>query len=315
MRACALAAALAALVAHPAAAQEFPVKPIRILVPGSGNFFDVAARIIAQGTAGPLGQPVIVDNRATGTITAELVAKAAPDGYTLLIATGTLWLLPFMQQVPFDPVKDFAPITLTTRSPTVLVVHPSLPVKSVRDLIALAKSKPGVLNYATGSNGATGHLAAELFKSMSGVNMVRIGYKGSAPALIDLIAGQVQLLFAVTGSVAPHVKSGTLRALGITSAQPSQLFPGLPTIAASGLPGFVAVSTAGMFAPARTPAPIISRLNREIVRVLTGSEVRDKLFTLGVDVVGSTPEEFAAFVKSDMETMGKVITDGGIRAD
>ncbi len=310
-----LIAAMAMLLAGATSAQEYPSKPIKIIVPGTGNFFDIAARIIAQEITGPLGQPVIVDNRPNGIISAELVAKAAPDGYTLLIGTGTLWLAPYMQEVSFDPIKDFAPITLTTRSPTVLIVHPSLPVKSVKDLMALAKAKPGVLNYATGSTGATGHLAAELFKSMAHIDMVRIGYKGSGPALIDLLAGQVQLMFAVTGSVAPFVKSGKVRAVAITSAQPSPLMPGLPTVAASGLPGFVAVSVAGLLAPARTPPVIINRLQSEISRALKRPDIKDKFLNIGVDTVGSTSEEFATTIKAEMATMGKIIKEQGIRAE
>jgi tripartite-type tricarboxylate transporter receptor subunit TctC len=298
-----------------ASAQEYPNRPIRITVPGSGNFFDIAARIFAHELTEPLGQPVIVDNRATGIIAAELVAKAPPDGYTLLISTGTLWLAPFMQQVTFDALRDFAPITLTTRSPTVLVVHPTLPVKSVKDLIALARSRPGMLNYATGSIGSTGHMAVELFRDMADLKMVRVGYKGSGPALIDLMAGQVQLMFSTTGSVSPHVKSGKLKALAVSTAEPSPLVPGLPTVAASGLPGFSIVSNAGLFVPAKTPAAIVARLNQELVRILHRADMREKFFGMGVESAGTTSEEFAAFIKADIVKMGKVIKDAGIRAE
>ena len=309
-------AGMLALGAVAAYSQDYPAKPIRLVVPGTGNSFDIAARLIAQGISAPLGQPVIVDNRANGTIAAETVAKAPPDGYTLLVNGSNLWLLPFLQSnVPYDPVRDFLPITLTTRSPTILVVHPSLPVKSVRDLIALAKSSPGGMNYASGSTGSTNHLAAELFKSMAGVNIVRIGYKGSGPALVDLIAGHVQMMFSVTGSVAPHMKSGKLKALAVTSAQPSTLAPGLPTVAASGLPGFAAVSDAGMFAPAKTPTAIVTRLNQEIVRVLNSTEVKEKFLGTGVETVGSSPEQLAATVKADSARLGKLIKDAGIREE
>ena len=309
-------AGMVALSFTAAYCQDFPTKPIRLVVPGTGNSFDIAARLIAQGISGPLGQPVIVDNRANGTIAAETVAKAPPDGYTLLVNGSNLWLLPFLQSnVPYDPVRDFLPITLTTRSPTILVVHPSLPVKSVRDLIALAKSSPGRMNYASGSTGSTNHLAAELFKSMAGVNIVRIGYKGSGPALVDLIAGHVQMMFSVTGSVAPHMKSGRMKALAVSSAQPSTLAPGLPTVAASGLPGFSAVSDAGMFAPAKTQAAIITRLNQEVVRVLNSAEVKEKFLGTGVETVGSSPEQLAATVKADSARLGKLIKDAGIREE
>ena len=295
-------------------AQDYPSKPIRIIVPGIGNSFDIAARQIAQALS--LGQPVIVDNRPPGVIPGQVVAQSPADGYTLLYSGSSLWLGQYLQRsTPYDAIKDFLPITLTTRSPTVLVVHPSLPVKSVKDLIALAKSRPGALNYAAGATGAVNHLTAELFKSMAGVDIVRVAYRGGGPALMDLMAGQVQLMFSVTGSVAPHMKSGRLRALAVTSAQPTQLAPGLPTVAASGLPGFEAVSNAGIFAPAKTPKPIIDRLNQEIVRALAKPDVTEKFLGNGVEPVGSTPDQLEAAVKAEMVRMGKVIRDAGIREE
>ena len=295
-------------------AQDYPSKPIRIIVPGIGNSFDIAARQIAQALS--LGQPVIVDNRPPGVIPGQVVAQSPADGYTLLYSGSSLWLGQYLQRsTPYDAIKAFLPITLTTRSPTVLVVHPSLPVKSVKDLIALAKSRPGALNYAAGATGAVNHLTAELFKSMAGVDIVRVAYRGGGPALMDLMAGQVQLMFSVTGSVAPHMKSGRLRALAVTSAQPTQLAPGLPTVAASGLPGFEAVSNAGIFAPAKTPKPIIDRLNQEIVRALAKPDVTEKFLGNGVEPVGSTPDQLEAAVKAEMVRMGKVIRDAGIREE
>ena len=289
--ACAVSIGMMAAHAGGAWSQDFPKRPIRIIVPGTGNFFDIAARLYALEISGPLGQPVIVDNRANGIISAEITAKAPADGYTLLISTGSLWLAPLIQtNVPFDPVRDFAPITLTTQSPLVLVVHPSLPVTSARDLINLAKSRPGALNYAVPTVGSTAHLAAELFKSMAGINIVQVGYRSSGPATVDLMAGQVQLMFSVTGGVAQHVKTGKLRALGVSTALPTPLVPGVPTLAASGLPGFVAVSTAGMLAPARTPAAVVNRLNLEFVRALNKPELKEKLFDMGVEAISSTPE-------------------------
>ncbi len=313
--ACVVLPGLLAAGAGMAWAQNYPLRPIRIIVPGTGNFFDIAARLYAKEISGPLGQPVIVDNRANGIAAAELTAQSPADGHTLLISTGTLWLAPFIQEkVSFDPVRDYAPITLTTRSPLVLIVHPSLPVASASDLIKLAKAKPGVLNYAVPGVGSTAHLAAELFKSMAAINTVQVGYRSSGAAVIDLMAGHVQWMFSVTGGVAEHVKSGKLKALAVSTAQPTALVPGLPTIAATGLPGFSAVSTAGMFAPANTPAAIIHRLNQEFVRVLNTADMKERLFKLGVDGVGTTPEEFAAFIKADMAGMGKVIKAAGIHA-
>jgi tripartite-type tricarboxylate transporter receptor subunit TctC len=241
------------------------------------------------------------------------VSKAPPDGYTLLIDAASFWIGPLLQETPYDPVKDFAPVTLTDSAPNVLVVNPSLPVKSVKELIALAKARPGELNYGSSSTGSTPHLAAELFNMMAGVKIVRVPFKGSGPAVISLLGGQVQLMFATAGSVAPHVKSGRLRALAVASLQPSALAPGLPTIAASGVPGYEAVAFEGMFAPAKTPVAIIDRLNQEIVRVLNRAEVKERFFNAGVETVGSTPEEFAAAIKSNVAKWGKLIKDAGIR--
>jgi tripartite-type tricarboxylate transporter receptor subunit TctC len=299
-----------------AVAQDYPIKPIRIITPGVGNSFDIAARQIAQAISGPLGQPVIVDNRPPGVIPGQVAAQSPADGYTLLYSGATLWLGQFLQKsTPYDVVKDFQPITLTTRSPTLLVVHPSLPVKSVKELIALAKSRPGAMNYASGSTGSINHLTAELFKSMARVNLVRIGYRGSGPALLDLIAGQVQLMFSVTGSVAPHLKSGRLKVLAVTSAQPTELAPGVPTVAATGLPGFESESNAGIFAPAKLPRAITDRLNQEIVRALRRADVKEKFIGNGVEPVGSTPEQFEATFKAEMVKLGKVIKDADIREE
>jgi tripartite-type tricarboxylate transporter receptor subunit TctC len=294
--------------------QNYPSKPIRIVTaaPGSGN--DFAARLMAPGLTGSLGQQVIVDNR--GIIAIETVAKAPPDGYTLLFYGTVLWLAPFLRDnVSYDPILDFSPVTWVTNSPNILVVHPSLPVKSVEALIALAKARPGELNYGSGSAGSTSHLAAELFKAMAGVNIVRIPYKGAAPALNDVIAGQVHLIFPSASSVMPYVKSGRLRALAVASAEPSALAPNLPTVAASGLPGYESASILGMFAPAGTPATIINRLNQEIERALNRTEVKQKLFNAGAEVVASSPERLAATVKSEMARLGKVIRDAGIRGE
>ena len=295
--------------------QNYPTKPIRILTSAAGGGNDLIARLLAQGVTGPLGQPVIVENRII-TASIEAVAKAPPDGYALLLGANTLWSLPFMQDnVPWDPVKDFSPITLATITPNVLVVHPSLPVKSVKELIALAKAKPGALNYSVGASGTAQHFAGELFKSMAGVKIVTINYKGGGPATNALIAGEVQVAFVSAASAAPFVKSGRLRALAVTSAQPTMLAPGLPTVAASGLPGYESVTLAGIFAPAKTPTAIINRLNQEFVRVLNGADFKEKLLNSGVEAAGNSPEQFAATIKADMTTVGKLIKDAGIRAE
>ncbi len=296
--------------------QNYPYKPIRIVVPGIGGGSDFMARLIGQGLAGPLGQQVVVENRPTGIIPAEIVSKAQPDGYTLLLSGSGLWLAPFLHdKLPFDPVKDFSPITLAVSQPNILVVNPALPAKSVKELIALARAKPGELNYASGSTGAANHLAAELFKAVAGVNIVRINYKGAAAGLAALIAGEVQVMFVTAAAAVPHIKAGRVRALAVTTAQPSALLPDSPTIAASGLPGYESASIYGIFAPARTPRPIINKLNHEIVRVLNKPDVKEKLFNTGAEAVGSSPEQLAALVKSDMVTSGKLIKDAGIRRE
>jgi tripartite-type tricarboxylate transporter receptor subunit TctC len=309
-------AALAAMLAYAAvtaAAQDYPMKSIRIVTSEAGGGNDLASRLIGQGLSAVLGQPVITDNR--GISGYDLVAKASADGYTLLLHGAPFWLAPLLQKMPYDPVRDFAPITLAIRQPNMIVVHPSLAATSVKELIALAKAKPDELNYGAASLGSSSHLAAELFKSMAGVRITRIGYKSGGAASTALLAGEVQMLFVSVASSAPFVKTGKLRALAVTSAEPSVFAPGYPTVAASGLPGFEAVSMAGVFAPAKTPAAIITRLNREIVRVLHEPGVKDRLFNTGVEVIGNTPAQLAAIMKSEMTRYGKVIKDAGIRIE
>ena len=296
-----------------AVGQNYPNKPIRIVTAEVGGANDIPARAIAQKLTASVGQQVIVENRS-GVISIETAAKAPADGYTLLFIGSAMWLAPLLRdKVSYDPVKDFSPITLAVKSPNVLVVHPSVAANSVKELIALAKAKPGVLNYASGSAGTITHLAAELFKAMAGVNIVRIPYKGGGPAIIGLVGGQVQLMFASAGSVTPQVKAGKLRALAVTTAEPSVLAPGLPTIAASGLPGYEAATPYGLLAPAKTPVVIINRLNQEVVRVLNIAEVKEHLLNGGAETVGNSPAQFAAAIKSEMTMWGKVIKDGGIR--
>ena len=298
-----------------ASGQDYPNKPVRMVTAAPGAAGDFVARLVALGLTESWGQQVIVENRGgSGVIPIEIVAKALPDGYTLLVFGTTLWLLPLIQKVSYNPIGDFSPITLAAVTPLLLVVHPSLPVKSIKELIAWAKAKPGELNYASGISGSATHLPAELFKAMAGVNIVRVAYKGGAPAISALIGGEVQVMFATASGAGPHVNSGRLRALAVTSAQPSALFPGLPTVAASGLPGYDAASIMCIFAPAKTPAALVGRLNRDIVRVLNKADVKERFIKAGSEVVASSPKELAAAIKSDMATMGKVIKDAGIRA-
>lgn len=296
-------------------AQPYPNKPIRIVAATAGSGDDFTARIVAQGIAGPLGQPVIVDNRGAGFIAAEVVSKAPPDGYSLTIQGGAFWNTPLLRRMPYDPVSDFSPISLISREVFVLAVHPSVPVKSVKELIDLAKAKPGELNYSSGATGASAHLASELFKSLASVNITRVAYKGGAAAVTALIGGEVQMTIFDASLIMPHVKSGKLRALAVTTAQPTALVPGVPTVTASGLPGYEAAGLVGIFAPAKTPGTIINRLNREIVRLINLPDIKEKFSNAGVEVVGSSPEQFSAIIKSDISKMDKVIKEAGIKVD
>lgn len=302
------------LAAGLACGQSYPTRLVRIAVGGTGQ--DITGRIIAQGIAGPLGQPVIVDNRGNGVVASQSVANAPPDGYTIMVAGASHWIFPILEgKAPYDPIRDFSAITMATLSPTLLVVHPSLQVRSVGQLIALAKARPGQLNYGSGSIGSVNHITGELFRSTAHINIVRVSYKNSTPALTDLIAGQIQLMFPTTGSVSQYLQSGRLRALAVTSIEPSPLAPGLPTMAQSGLPGFESVSITGVFAPAKVPEAIIARLNMEISKVLTRPDVKQTFLGMGVETVGGTPEHLAAAVKREMTTVGKLIKDTGIRGE
>ena len=309
----ALSAALIAMGAGMASGQDFPRKPIRIVAAAPGGAGDFASRQLAPGLTESLGQQVIVDNR--GNISGEVVAKATPDGYTLLADSASFWLSPLIQKMSYDPVKDFSPITLVSAAPNILVVHPSVAANSVKELIALTKAKPGGLNYGSSGTGSSSHLAGELFKSMAGVNIVHIPYSGGGPSVIGLLGGQIELLIPSATAVAPHMKSGKLKPLAVTSADPSALAPGLPTVSAAGLPGFEAATLIALFAPANTPAAIINRLNQETARVLKGAVVRERFFNNGAEVVGNLPHEFAAKLKSEMALWGKVIKDAGIKGD
>ncbi len=310
----ALIAALCTLIAASADAQLVTNKFIRIVTSEPGSTNDLGARIIAQDLTRTLGQQVIVENR--GSIAAEYTAKAAPDGNTLLYYGNSVWLLPLLRaKVNYDALRDLAPVSLTTIAPVVLVVHPSLPVKSVRELIAFAKARPGQLNYAAGTIGASTHLAMEMFKSMTAANIVRIPYKGTGPAVNALLGGEAPLMFSPLGSVSTHIRAGKLRAIAVGNEQPSALIPELPTVAAAGVPGYEASSITGMFAPANTPPAIIARYNQEIARALTRPGMLEKFLDTGLEVVTGTPEEFLAKIKSEITKWGKVIREAGIREE
>lgn len=315
--AAAVSLGVSALCASLAHSQEFPAKPVRIVTAAAGSTNDLVTRLIAQGLTSNWGQQTIVENRAggSGIIAAQTIAKAAPDGYSTLLYSSALWIGPLIQDLPWDVVRDFSPITLAASTPNVLVVHPSLPVRSVKELIALARSRPGELNYGSSSIGSSNHLGAELFKSIAGVNIVRINYKGGGDALTALIGGHVQVMFVTAGLVTPYFKSGKLRPLAICSLQPSALAPGLPTVAASGLRGFESGSIYGMFAPAKTPPAVVARLNQEIARALQRPEIKDKFFNLGIETIANSTEQFVAFIKSDLASMGKLVKDAGIRVE
>ncbi len=294
--------------------QTYPNRPVRIVTTEPGGGSDFISRLIGQGITASLGQQVVVDNRA-GIIAVQTVAKAAPDGYTLILYGNVIWLEPLIRaNTPWDAMRDFAPIIMTNRAPNVIAVHPSVPASSVRDLTHLARSRPGQLNYGAGAAGTSTHLAAELFKSMAKVDIVRISYKSSGASLNALIGNEIQIMFPTVGSVASHVKAGRLKALAVTTREPSALAPGLPSVAAD-LPGYESEANYAIFAPARTPAAVIRLLNQEVMRVLKKSDVSEKLFNIGIEIVGGSPDELTAKMKSEIARMGKVIRDAGIRAD
>ena len=296
-------------------AQPYPNRPIRIVTSETGGGNDVQARLIAQAITVRLGQRIVVDNRASGVIPGEIVSKATPDGYTLLLYNNALWMGQLMQRTPYDATTDFAPIVWLSSVPNILIVNATLPVNSVIELITLAKAKPGELNYASSGTGASNHLAGELFKAMAGVDIVRIPYKGAALGLTDVIGGRVQLMFPTSVAATPYVKSGKVKALAVTSAEPSALAPTLPTIAAAGLPGYESIAIYGVFAPAKTPRPIIDKLNEEIVRILNAPDLKEKFFNIGMEPMGGSPERLASTMKSEMARMAKVLKRAGIRSD
>ena len=295
-----------------AAEQPYPVRPIRMITTAPGSGTDLLARMIAQGMATRMGQQTVVDNR--GLIGIELAAKAAPDGYTLLLYTSPLWLTPvFRDDVAWDVLRDFVPLIAPTTTPNVLLVHPSLPVKTVPELVAYAKARPGELNYASGSTAASAHIAAELFKHLAGVDLVRVNFKGTGPAMTAVMSGEVQVVFPAAGTAMSYVRSGKLRALGVTSARASTLAPGLPTVAEQGLPGYESSSVTGVFAPAKTPPHVVSRLHEEMLGVLVTPEVKEKLFATGLEVLALPPAEFETFIRREVARMDVMVKRAGLK--
>jgi tripartite-type tricarboxylate transporter receptor subunit TctC len=302
-----------------AAQSAYPARPIRMIVAvPPGGPADILARLVGPKLAAALGQTVVIDNRpgANGIIAYEMAARANPDGYTfVLVAAGVAINPSLYPKVPYDPIKDFAPITLGIAVPNILVVHPSVAAASVPELVALAKAKAGQLAFASAGNGTSGHLALELFKMKSGIDVVHVPYKGGGPALAEVMAGQVQALFSIALAATPQIKSGRVRALAITSMKRSPEVPGLPTVAEQGFPGFEVIGWFGWLAPAKTPAELVARLNREIVRALQMPDVRERLLSQNTEPVGNSPQEFAAFIRSEHDKWAAVIKQAGVRID
>ena len=299
-------------VAH---GQDYPSQPIRMLGSSPGGSADTVMRLIEPALRRALGQPVIVDNRST-ILLGELGAKAPPDGYTMIVVGTSFFTGHLLRDTNWDPIRDFLPVTLACAGPSVLVVHPSVPAKSIKELIALAQVRPGEINYATGAPGSTAHLATELLKAMAGgIKLTWVPYKDNGPGLRSVIAGETQMMITNMPGIEPLIKAERVRALAVTSAKPSPLLPGVPAMADAGVPGYEALSVDGMVVPARTPAAIVNRLNQEIVRALNEPNTKQTLFRSGVVVVASTPEEFGSFMKSSVAKWGKVIKEAGIRVN
>lgn len=312
--------AMVPFAAGSALAQPYPAKPVRIICPfTAGSAIDTLARVLGQKLGDQWGQQVVVDNRvgANGIIGTEAAAKAAPDGYTVYLGNiSTLAVNPHLyQKLPYDSVRDFAPVTMAATIPVVLVVHPSLPVKSVKELIALAKAHPGQLNYASGGTGSAQHLPMEMLRVEAGINIVHVPYKGLGPAYSDVLGGQVPMMFAGVSNVVPYMKSGRLRVLAIGSPKRSTSLPEIPTVAESGVPGFDFDSWTGYLVPPSTAAAVIAKLHADITRTLALPDVREKLVSLGFDLVGGTPEAFAALIRNDLARFGKLVKAAGIKAE
>lgn len=315
-----LAAAALLVAAGAASAQGFPSRPVRVIVPfTAGSAIDVNARVIGQKLADTWGQPVVTDNRpgANTIIGTEAAAKSPPDGYTLVLANdAALAMNPALYpRLPYDPLKDFAPITLIGSNSLLIVVPAASPVKSVPDLLALARERKGELNYGSGGNGSAQHIPMEMLMSMTGVRLTHVPYKGVGPALNDVIAGQIPVMFAGTPGALPHVKAGRLRALGIASGQRSPAAPDIPTVAEGGVPGFDYAAWVGYLAPAGTPREIVARLNADIVKAINAPEVRDKLAAVGFEIQTTSPDGFAQLIQREMQRMAKLVRDAGIKAE
>lgn len=299
-------------------AQNYPTRPIRLVIPyPPGGGADNVARVFAQKLSESLGQQIVIDNRggAAGIIGAEIVAKSKPDGYTLLDDSSSRAVNPALHKLPFDTVKDFTPVGMIVVNPNILVVHPSLPVKTVRELIALAKAHPGRITYASSGIGSAPHMGVELFKYLAKVDMVHVPYKGGGPALADLIGGHVQLLIPNIASGLPHVKSGKLRGIAVTSTKRSRSMPELPTVAESGLPGYELHEWNALFAPAGTAPEIIAKLNTELAKVLALPEVQERFFQMGAEAAPGTPEQLGAYVNSELAKWAKVVKDMKIKVE
>ena len=297
-------------------AQEYPSRLIKIVTAAAGGGSDFIARIVAQGIAGPLGQQIIIDNKGTGVLAGEAAVKAPPDGYTLTVQGGAFWIGPLLRKTAYDPVRDFMPISLVVREVNILAVHPAVPAQSVRELIAYTKANPGKLNYSSPGVGSTTHLASELLKAMAGVDMVHVPYQGNQPAISALMANEVQMAIFDAGLIAPQVKAGRLRALAVTSLEPTALAPGLPTMAAAGLPGYESIGMTGIFAVGdKVPRAIITRLNQEILKFLAKPEIKEQFLKSGVEMVGSTPEQFAEAIRADIAKTSKLIKDIDLRIE
>jgi len=309
---------LAAAAVPDAVAQAYPSKPIRIIAlssPGSGP--DIVGRLIGSRLTEAWGQQAIVDPRpaATGIVGAEIASKAAPDGHTMVIVTSQAVIVSVMyEKLPFNLIRDFAPITMVASTPFILAVHPAVPAASIQELVALARSKPGSLRYGSGGSGSPPHLSAEIFKSMTGTDMLHVPYKGVTPAMIDAVAGQVQMLISVIPAVLPTIKSGRLRALGVTSAKRTALVPDVPTIAET-VPGYEFIGWYSLFAPAKTSPGVINKLNAEIVRSLNTPEFRERFTALGAEPATSTPQALAAYLREQTEKMRKAVKESGARPD
>ena len=314
----ALSLLLLALAVDHAFAQgtAYPAKPVRIVVPSSpGGGTDILARLLAQKLTENLGQQFVVENRpgAGQIIGIEAVARSAPDGYTLLMAASAIVINEVLyKKPPYDTLRDFAPITLGASLPNILVVHPALPAKSVRELIALAKARPGMLNYSSAGSGTSPHLSMELFRIMSGITLTHIPYKGTGPATVDLVAGQVQLSMPNVLTALPQIKGGKLRALGVTSAKRASGLPDIPAIAEAGVPGYEAIQWYGLLAPAGTSRDVVNKLQSETAKILVLQEVKERLAADGADAVGNRPQEFAAYIKVEIDKWSKVVKAGGI---